>query len=131
MNIVILAAGQGKRKRSTLPKVLHPNAGRPMLAHVIATARVVSARRPNARIVVVVGHGADTVRAAFAGSASDGRNVDFVVQQPQRGTGHAVMQALPLLADDAHTLVLYGDVPLVTAATLERLVSPPSATWRC
>jgi len=118
MNIVILAAGQGKRMRSSLPKVLHAIAGRPMLAHVIATARVVSARRPNARIVVVVGHGADSVRTAFA----DMRDVSFVVQEPQRGTGHAVMQALPLLADDAHTLVLYGDVPLVTAATLERLV---------
>jgi len=118
MNIVILAAGQGKRMRSSLPKVLHAIAGRPMLAHVIATARVVSARRPNARIVVVVGHGADSVRTAFA----DMRDVNFVVQEPQRGTGHAVMQALPLLADDAHTLVLYGDVPLVTAATLERLV---------
>jgi len=118
MNIVILAAGQGKRMRSSLPKVLHAIAGRPMLAHVIATARVVSARQPNARIVVVVGHGADSVRTAFA----DMRDVGFVVQEPQRGTGHAVMQALPLLADDAHTLVLYGDVPLVTAATLERLV---------
>jgi bifunctional UDP-N-acetylglucosamine pyrophosphorylase/glucosamine-1-phosphate N-acetyltransferase len=118
MNIVILAAGQGRRMRSSLPKVLHPIAGQPMLAHVIETARVVSARQPNPRIVVVVGHGADEVRTAFAAH----HDVTFVLQQPQLGTGHAVMQALPHLADDTHTLVLYGDVPLVTAATLERLL---------
>jgi bifunctional UDP-N-acetylglucosamine pyrophosphorylase/glucosamine-1-phosphate N-acetyltransferase len=118
MNIVILAAGQGKRMRSSRPKVLHPIAGRPMLAHVIATARVVSAYQPNPRIVVVVGHGADDVRQAFAAE----HDVSFVLQQPQLGTGHAVMQALPHLSDDTHTLVLYGDVPLVTAATLQRLL---------
>src|SRR4030095_8825259 len=118
MNIVILAAGQGKRMRSSLPKVLHPIAGRPMLAHVIDTARIVAAWRPNPRIVVVVGHGASDVRDAFAGE----RDVTFVLQEPQLGTGHAVQQALPYLAADAHTLVLYGDVPLVTAATLERLM---------
>jgi bifunctional UDP-N-acetylglucosamine pyrophosphorylase/glucosamine-1-phosphate N-acetyltransferase len=118
MNIVILAAGQGKRMRSSMPKVLHPIAGRSMLAHVVDTARIVSARQPNPRIVVVVGHGADKVRTAFASE----RDVSFVLQEPQLGTGHAVMQALPLLADDTHTLVLYGDVPLVSAATLERLM---------
>jgi bifunctional UDP-N-acetylglucosamine pyrophosphorylase/glucosamine-1-phosphate N-acetyltransferase len=118
MNIVILAAGQGKRMRSSLPKVLHPIAGRPMLAHVIETARVVSARQPNPRIVVVIGYGAEDVRDAFAAE----RDVSFVLQEPQLGTGHAVMQALPLLADDTHTLVLYGDVPLVSPATLERLM---------
>ncbi len=118
MNIVILAAGQGKRMRSSMPKVLHPIAGRSMLAHVVDTARIVSARQPNPRIVVVVGHGADEVRTAFASE----RDVSFVLQEPQLGTGHAVMQALPLLADDTHTLVLYGDVPLVSAATLERLM---------
>lgn len=118
MNIVILAAGQGKRMRSSLPKVLHPIAGRPMLAHVIDTARVVSAYQPNPRIVVVVGHGAESVRAAFEAA----RDVSFVLQEPQLGTGHAVMQALPHLADDTHTLVLYGDVPLVSAATLQRLL---------
>jgi bifunctional UDP-N-acetylglucosamine pyrophosphorylase/glucosamine-1-phosphate N-acetyltransferase len=118
MNIVILAAGQGKRMRSSLPKVLHPIAGRPMLAHVIDTARIVSARQPNPRIVVVIGHGAEAVRTAFAAE----RDVVFVLQEPQLGTGHAVMQALPHLADDTHTLVLYGDVPLVSAATLERLL---------
>ena len=118
MNIVILAAGQGKRMRSSLPKVLHPIAGRPMLAHVIDTARVVSKYQPNPRIVVVVGHGAESVRAAFEAE----RDVSFVLQEPQLGTGHAVMQALPHLADDTHTLVLYGDVPLVSAATLQRLL---------
>jgi bifunctional UDP-N-acetylglucosamine pyrophosphorylase/glucosamine-1-phosphate N-acetyltransferase len=118
MNIVILAAGQGKRMRSSLPKVLHPIAGRPMLAHVIDAARIVSARQPNPRIVVVVGHGADAVRTAFAAE----RDVTFVLQEPQLGTGHAVMQAVPHLADGTHTLVLYGDVPLVSAATLERLL---------
>jgi bifunctional UDP-N-acetylglucosamine pyrophosphorylase/glucosamine-1-phosphate N-acetyltransferase len=118
MNIVILAAGQGKRMRSSAPKVLHPIAGRPMLAHVIDTARVVSARQPNPRIVVVVGHGAAQVQGAFP----EQRDVVFVLQEPQLGTGHAVMQALPHLADDTHTLVLYGDVPLVTAATLDRLL---------
>jgi bifunctional UDP-N-acetylglucosamine pyrophosphorylase/glucosamine-1-phosphate N-acetyltransferase len=118
MNIVILAAGQGKRMRSSLPKVLHPIAGRPMLAHVIDTARIVSAWQPNPRFVVVIGHGADAVRAAFAAE----RDVTFVLQEPQLGTGHAVMQALPHLADGTHTLVLYGDVPLVSAATLERLL---------
>ena len=118
MNIVILAAGQGKRMRSSLPKVLHPIAGRPMLAHVIDTARIVSAWQPNPRIVVVIGHGAEAVRASFSGEG----DVTFVLQEPQRGTGHAVMQALPHLADGTHTLVLYGDVPLVSAATLERLL---------
>ena len=118
MNIVILAAGQGKRMRSSMPKVLHPIAGRPMLTHVIETARIVCARQPNPRIVVIVGHGADAVRAAY----SVERDVTFVLQEPQLGTGHAVMQALPHLADDTHTLVLYGDVPLVSAATLERLL---------
>jgi len=118
MNIVILAAGLGKRMRSSMPKVLHPIAGRPMLAHVIDTARIVSAWQPNPRIVVVVGHGAEAVRSAFAAE----RDVSFVLQEPQLGTGHAVMQALPLLADDSHTLVLYGDVPLVSPATLERLL---------
>ena len=73
-----------------------------MLAHVIETARVVSARQPNPRIVVVIGYGAEDVRNAFAAE----RDVSFVLQEPQLGTGHAVMQALPLLADDTHTLVL-------------------------
>jgi len=119
MNLVILAAGQGKRMRSDLPKVLHPLAGRPLLAHVLDTARSVAAAlgRP-AALVVVVGHGGERVADAFAGH--DG--VRFVTQQPQLGTGHAVLQAAPWLNDAEPTLVLYGDVPLVRAETLVALV---------
>ena len=113
MNIVILAAGTGKRMRSALPKVLHPLAGRPLLSHVIDTARTLE---PN-RLVVVIGHGGDAVRAAVAAP-----DVLFVVQEQQLGTGHAVKQALPLLDPGAPTLVLYGDVPLTRASTLKRLV---------
>ncbi len=112
MNIVILAAGTGKRMRSALPKVLHPLAGRPLLSHVIDTARTLDP----ARLVVVIGHGAEAVRSAVAAP-----DVQFAVQEQQLGTGHAVQQALPLL-DPAHpTLVLYGDVPLTRASTLRRL----------
>ncbi|WP_042302109.1 bifunctional UDP-N-acetylglucosamine diphosphorylase/glucosamine-1-phosphate N-acetyltransferase GlmU [Paraburkholderia kururiensis] len=112
MNIVILAAGTGKRMRSALPKVLHPLAGRPLLSHVIDTARTLNP----ARLVVVIGHGAEAVRSAVAAP-----DVQFTVQEQQLGTGHAVQQALPLL-DPAHpTLVLYGDVPLTRASTLRRL----------
>ncbi len=118
LNIVILAAGLGKRMQSDLPKVLHPLAGKPMLAHVLDNARLLG---PD-RIVVVVGHGADRVKEAFAGQA----DLQFVSQVPQQGTGHAVQQAAPLLLEgqpgqDA-TLVLYGDVPLVQAETLRRLL---------
>ncbi|MEF9944228.1 MAG: NTP transferase domain-containing protein, partial [Burkholderiaceae bacterium] len=116
MNIVILAAGQGKRMRSRLPKVLQPLAGRPMLSHVIAAARVLAEQQPNPRIVLVVGHGAQEVQSALAAEADLG----FAMQMPQLGTGHAVMQAVPQLADDAHTLVLLGDVPLISAQTLQK-----------
>ncbi|MGF7129534.1 bifunctional UDP-N-acetylglucosamine pyrophosphorylase/glucosamine-1-phosphate N-acetyltransferase [Paraburkholderia sp. EB58] len=113
MNIVILAAGTGKRMRSALPKVLHPVAGRPLLSHVIDTARTL---KPT-RLVVVVGHGGEAVRAAVAAP-----DVLFAVQEQQLGTGHAVQQALPLLDPTVSTLVLYGDVPLTRASTLKRLV---------
>ena len=113
MNIVILAAGTGKRMRSALPKVLHPVAGRPLLSHVIETARTL---KPT-RLVVVVGHGGEAVRAAVAAP-----DVLFAVQEQQLGTGHAVQQALPLLDPTVSTLVLYGDVPLTRASTLKRLV---------
>ncbi|SIO64904.1 bifunctional UDP-N-acetylglucosamine diphosphorylase/glucosamine-1-phosphate N-acetyltransferase GlmU [Paraburkholderia phenazinium] len=113
MNIVILAAGTGKRMRSALPKVLHPLAGRPLLSHVIDTARTL---KPT-RLVVVVGHGGEAVRAAVAAP-----DVLFAVQEQQLGTGHAVQQALPLLDPMVSTLVLYGDVPLTRASTLKRLV---------
>ena len=125
MNIVILAAGMGKRMHSDLPKVLHPIAGRPLLGHVLDTARSLAP----AKLVVVYGHGGDRVRAAFAGpGASDadkqgaaGPAIDWALQSPQLGTGHAVAQAVPFLEDTHPTLVLYGDVPLVAAQTLRRL----------
>lgn len=113
LDIVILAAGQGTRMRSALPKVLHPIAGQSMLAHVLQTAR---ALKPNS-IQVVIGHGAELVREQLAAE-----DVNFVVQQEQLGTGHAVAQAAPHLTAE-HTLVLYGDVPLITEATLERLLT--------
>lgn len=115
LEVIILAAGQGKRMRSTLPKVLHPLAGKPMLAHVIATAR----RLEPAQICVVYGHGGERVREAL-----DAPDLVWAKQEPQLGTGHAVMQALPMLkvgADDT-ALVLYGDVPLIRAETLRRLI---------
>ncbi|WP_432259024.1 bifunctional UDP-N-acetylglucosamine diphosphorylase/glucosamine-1-phosphate N-acetyltransferase GlmU [Cupriavidus sp. TMH.W2] len=114
MNIVILAAGMGKRMYSDLPKVLHPVAGQPMLAHVLDTARALSP----SRLVVVVGHGAARVREAVAAD-----DVAFAEQAQQLGTGHAVMQALPMLDDSQPTLVLYGDVPLTSVATLQALVA--------
>jgi bifunctional UDP-N-acetylglucosamine pyrophosphorylase/glucosamine-1-phosphate N-acetyltransferase len=117
LNIVILAAGLGKRMQSDLPKVLHPVAGKPMLAHVLDSARQL---KPD-QIVIVVGHGADRVQLAFSGQ----EDVAFALQVPQHGTGHAVSLAAPLLRDgDAGTtLVLYGDVPLVQADTMARLIA--------
>ena len=114
MNIVILAAGMGKRMQSNLPKVLHPLAGQPLLAHVLDTARVLS---PTA-LCVIYGHGGDQVPAAFAAPG-----LTFALQEPQLGTGHALMQAVPHIADTTPTLVLYGDVPLTCATTLQRLIS--------
>src|SRR6202008_5049658 len=112
MNILILAAGRGKRMRSALPKVLHPLAGRPLLAHVLDTARTLEPTR----LVVVIGHGAEAVRSAVAAP-----DVQFAVQEQQLGTGHAVAQALPLLDPSVPTLVLYRDVPLTRVSTLERV----------
>ncbi len=114
LSIVILAAGQGKRMNSDRPKVLQPLAGRPLLGHVIETA---SALQP-AAIEVVYGHGGELVRAAF-GAAS----VGWALQAEQLGTGHAVMQAMPAIADDQLVLILYGDVPLIRRETLEALVA--------
>jgi bifunctional UDP-N-acetylglucosamine pyrophosphorylase/glucosamine-1-phosphate N-acetyltransferase len=119
MNLVILAAGQGKRMQSDLPKVLHPLAGRPLLAHVLDTAReVAGALGVPANVVVVVGHGGAQVHQAFSGT----EGVRFLTQHPRLGTGHAVLQAAPLLDDAESTLVLYGDVPLVQADTLLALL---------
>ena len=113
LDIVILAAGQGTRMRSALPKVLHPVADKPMLGHVIATARSL---QPSS-IQVVIGHGADTVRERLAAA-----DLNFVIQAEQLGTGHAVAQALPQLGAET-VLILYGDVPLIESATLERLLA--------
>ncbi|MCY0386961.1 bifunctional UDP-N-acetylglucosamine diphosphorylase/glucosamine-1-phosphate N-acetyltransferase GlmU [Robbsia sp. Bb-Pol-6] len=118
MNIVILAAGSGKRMRSALPKVLHRLAGRPLLSHVIDTARALAPRR----IVVVVGHGAEAVRAAVAAP-----DILFAEQAQQLGTGHAVRQAVGQLDSTVPTLVLYGDVPLTTPATLHALLDAAGA----
>lgn len=114
LTIVVLAAGMGKRMRSDLPKVLHPIAGKPMLGHVLDNA---ASLRPD-RVVLVTGHGGRQVQEACA----DRARLHFAVQEPQLGTGHAVQQAEPLLLPDGITLVLYGDVPLVQPATLQRLI---------
>lgn len=121
LEVVILAAGQGTRMRSDLPKVLHPVAGRPMLAHVIDTARALDP----AAIHVVVGHGAEQVKSALGQSpnAPGSAALNWVTQAEQLGTGHAVLQALPGVAADATVLVLYGDVPLITRDSLAPLVT--------
>ncbi len=114
LHIVVLAAGQGKRMRSDLPKVLQPLAGRALIAHVLATARALD---PDA-VHVVYGHGGEQVRAAVAES----EHLYWVHQREQRGTGHAVRLALAGVPEAARVLVLYGDVPLVRAETLRRLL---------
>lgn len=113
LDIVILAAGQGTRMRSALPKVLHPVAGKSMLGHVIDTARQL---QPHS-IHVVIGHGAEAVRERLAAP-----DLNFVLQAEQLGTGHAVAQALPALSAE-RVLILYGDVPLIAAETLQRLLA--------
>jgi len=114
LHVIILAAGEGKRMKSALPKVLQPIAGRSMLAHVIDTARQLG---PEA-IHVVHGHGGEQVRAAFAGQ----EDLQWAEQAQRLGTGHAVEQAMPQVPDAANVLVLYGDVPLIRAETLKRLL---------
>lgn len=114
LSVVILAAGKGTRMRSALPKVMQPLAGKPLLAHVVGTSREMGANN----IVVVYGHGGDLVRKAFADDA-----LDWAEQAEQKGTGHAVQMALPKLAPTGKTLILYGDVPLTSATTLQRLIA--------
>ena len=122
MNIVILAAGQGKRMKSALPKVLQPLAGKPLLEHVLETAiSLIKAAEP----IVVIGHGAEHVNAFLNDLAN--RNPRFkaiktVLQKEQKGTGHALLQTLTKLNKDLPTLVLYGDVPLITKDTLQLLI---------
>ena len=116
--VVILAAGQGKRMKSDLPKVLQPLAGRPLLGHVVSRARALN---PSS-IHVVYGHGGDAVREAFVKE-----KLQWALQGEQLGTGHAVMQAMPNVADDELVLVLYGDVPLIDAGTLRQLIAAAGA----
>ena len=131
LNVVILAAGKGTRMRSDLPKVLHPIAGKPMLAHVLDTARRLGA----AKICVVYGHGGEAVPKTLAAP-----DIAWALQEPQHGTGHAVLQALPHIdtaqpqgagtpdaVPSALTLILYGDVPLIRAETLQRLIDAAGA----
>ena len=117
MEVIVLAAGQGKRMRSVLPKVLQPLAAKPMLAHVLDTARALEARR----IVVVYGHGGEVVREALAAP-----DLAWARQDPPQGTGHAVQQAMPLVEDGDIALILYGDVPLIGQASLRRLTAAAS-----
>ncbi len=119
LSVVILAAGQGSRMRSKLPKVLHKLANKPLLTHVIDVAEQLSAQE----IHIVYGHGGEVVRERLAE-----RNVSWVKQKQQLGTGHAVAQAVPHLADNHIVLVLYGDVPLITKETLQRLIKQVSGS---
>jgi bifunctional UDP-N-acetylglucosamine pyrophosphorylase/glucosamine-1-phosphate N-acetyltransferase len=114
LSVVILAAGQGTRMRSTLPKVLHPIGGQPLLQHVISKAKTLN---PDS-IHVVYGHGGEAVQQAL-----NHETVQWVEQAEQLGTGHALMQALPAIKDGDTVLVLYGDVPLISADTLSTLVA--------
>ena len=113
LSVIILAAGEGKRMKSALPKVLQPLAGRPLLAHVIDTARSLQP----AAIHVVYGHGGERVREALSTQP-----VEWTLQAQQLGTGHAVLQAIPKVPDDHVALVLYGDVPLLSRETLAQLI---------
>ena len=113
LDIVILAAGQGSRMKSSLPKVLHTVGGKSMLQHVIDSATSLE----NSRIHIVIGHGAEKVESALSGQA-----VQFALQSEQLGTGHAVAQAMPNISDNGVVLVLYGDVPLTRSETMAELV---------
>jgi bifunctional UDP-N-acetylglucosamine pyrophosphorylase/glucosamine-1-phosphate N-acetyltransferase len=114
LSVVILAAGQGKRMNSDLPKVLQPLAGQPLLQHVISAARALNP----SNIYVVYGHGGAQVQAALAHEA-----VEWVLQADQLGTGHAVMQAMGVIPDEHTVLVLYGDVPLISDSSLAKLIA--------
>ena len=124
IDVVIMAAGKGTRMKSSLPKVLHRLGGHALLGHVLDCAAGLSARR----VVVITGHGAIEVEAActqfqsLSGTFQTPLDIQFARQEPQLGTGHAVQQAVPLLADDGVTLVLSGDVPLTQTATLQALM---------
>ncbi|MEM6579402.1 MAG: NTP transferase domain-containing protein, partial [Pseudomonadota bacterium] len=113
--LIVLAAGQGTRMKSDLPKVLHEVGGAPLLYHAITAGRTLSP----SRIVLVTGHGADAVEEAAQGFDE---RIEFVRQNNPRGTGHAVAQAAPVLADfDGDVVVLYGDTPFISAQSLQHL----------
>ena len=118
LDIIIMAAGKGTRMKSRYPKVLQKLAGRALLQHVLDTAAQLQARSA----VVITGHGADQVEAAMGQNRAGIRQLAFARQEPQLGTGHAVQQAVPLLADDGMAIVLSGDVPLTQADTLQGLL---------
>ncbi len=118
LEVIILAAGQGKRMYSGLPKVLHVLADKPMLGHVVTAARALAPRT----IHIVYGHGGEQVRTAFAHES-----LTWAQQTEQLGTGHAVQQAVPAVGDDTLVLILYGDVPLIRAQTLRNLISQAGA----
>jgi bifunctional UDP-N-acetylglucosamine pyrophosphorylase/glucosamine-1-phosphate N-acetyltransferase len=122
LHAIILAAGQGTRMKSALPKVLHPIGGRPMLGHVIDAARASGA----AQVHVVHGHGATAVRDWFEHAQPGATFITWVMQAQQLGTAHAVQQAMPAIPDGAIALVLYGDVPLISADTLRHLLHAAS-----
>ena len=128
IDVVIMAAGKGTRMKSRLPKVLHRLGGIPLVGHVMGTSAQLGARS----VVAIVGHGAPEVEAGMRDLASaqgwfDAQSLKFVRQEPQLGTGHAVQQAVPVLADDALVLVLSGDVPLTSVETLRALVDAGGA----
>ncbi|MCG8383082.1 MAG: NTP transferase domain-containing protein, partial [Gammaproteobacteria bacterium] len=114
LSVIILAAGKGTRMKSDLPKVLHPIAHKPLLGHVLDTTVGLNAKQT----CVVIGHGANTVKETFAA-----RTVTWVEQKEQKGTGHAVQQALPHIKPTETVLILYGDVPLCASSTLTSLIS--------
>jgi bifunctional UDP-N-acetylglucosamine pyrophosphorylase/glucosamine-1-phosphate N-acetyltransferase len=119
LDVLIMAAGKGTRMKSRLPKVLHRLAGRALAQHAVDTAAALSARQ----VTVITGFGADLVEAALSAQAPSGVTLNFVRQEPQLGTGHAVQQAVPLLGDDGIVVVLSGDVPLIRSETLAQLIT--------
>ncbi len=114
LDVLVLAAGKGTRMRSELPKVLHSLAGKPLLAHVFSSVEALD----SAAINVIVGHGKAKIQATFAA-----QSLNWIEQTSQLGTAHAVLQAIPSLRDDAKVLIVYGDVPLIKSATLEKMLA--------
>lgn len=121
LEVVILAAGKGTRMKSKLPKVLHLLGGKPLLAHVIETAQSLEPKK----IIVIYGHGGDSVKQTIAATMDQhtANNIEWIEQVEQKGTGHAVQMAEPFLNDASKVLVLYGDVPLIRASTLQSLIN--------